>query len=289
MSKPRCRRPRRSRGAALRLCWRSWCSAIVVITASLRRRSRPPDSAIPRHLAGNASLRERLPMFGDMPSNFGHLKVHDQQLVRLGMLAERYFSDDPNTCLLKLRQLTELLAQLAASKVGIYTSPDEKQVDLLRRLQDKGIVPREVGALFAEVRKAGNDANHCLSGDHRTALLGLRLSWQLGVWFHRTFKDPAFKSGPFQPPAPPAKVRGSSRFGGRCHRRRRHWPTNSLPSQRTVRLASHLPTTSKPRHSSGPHAGGHRRGQAQEHRCIGRIAAGQALQPRLHRPRWNCP
>lgn len=143
-------------------------------------------------------------MFGDMPSNFGHLKVHDQQLVRLGMLAERYFSDDPNTCLLKLRQLTELLAQLAASKVGIYTSPDEKQVDLLRRLQDKGIVPREVGALFAEVRKAGNDANHCLSGDHRTALLGLRLSWQLGVWFHRTFKDPAFKSGPFQPPAPPA-------------------------------------------------------------------------------------
>ncbi|MBV2204255.1 MAG: type I restriction-modification system endonuclease [Pseudomonas sp.] len=143
-------------------------------------------------------------MLGDMPSNFGHLKVHDQQLVRLGILAERYFSDDPNTCLLKLRQLAELLAQLAASNVGIYTSPDEKQVDLLRRLQDKGIVPHEVGALFAEVRKAGNDANHGSSGDHRTALLGLRLTWQLGVWFHRTFKDPAFKSGPFQPPAPPA-------------------------------------------------------------------------------------
>jgi len=143
-------------------------------------------------------------MLGDKPSNFRHLKAHDQQLVRLGMLAERYFADDPNTCLLKLRQLAELLAQLAASNVGVFTSPEEKQVDLLRRLQDQGIVPREVGSLFAEVRKAGNDENHHLAGDHRTALLGLRLTWQLGVWFHRTFKDSAFRSGPFQPPAPPA-------------------------------------------------------------------------------------
>lgn len=143
-------------------------------------------------------------MLGDKASNFGHLKAHDPQLVRLGRLAERYFADDPNTCLLKLRQLAELLAQLTASNVGVFTSPDEKQVDLLRRLRDQGIVPPEVGSLFAEVRKAGNDANHRLGGDHRTALLSLRLTWQLAVWFHRTFKDPAFKSGPFQPPAPPA-------------------------------------------------------------------------------------
>ncbi|MBX3604859.1 MAG: hypothetical protein KF788_06295 [Piscinibacter sp.] len=136
-------------------------------------------------------------------SNFGHLKAHDEQLVRLGLLAERYFPEDPNTCLLKLRQLTEALAQLAASRVGIYAGPEEKQTELLRRLQDHGILPREVSALFHEVRKAGNDANHKLAGDHRVALLALRLTWQLSVWFHRTFKDPAFKSGPFLPPSAP--------------------------------------------------------------------------------------
>lgn len=43
-------------------------------------------------------------MLGDKPSNFEHLKAHDQQLVRLGMLAERYFADDPNTCLLTLTE-----------------------------------------------------------------------------------------------------------------------------------------------------------------------------------------
>ncbi len=137
-------------------------------------------------------------------SNFSQLKAHNEQLERLGMLAERYFADDPNTCLLKLRQLAEGMAQSVASKVGIYTSANEKQIDLLRRLQDHGIVPREVGGLFHEIRKAGNDANHNLAGDHRTALMAMRLAWQLGVWFHRTFKDPVFKSGPFIPPIPPA-------------------------------------------------------------------------------------
>jgi type I restriction enzyme R subunit len=137
-------------------------------------------------------------------SNFGHLKAHDEQLVRLGRLAERYFPEDPNTCLLKLRQLAELLAQLTASHVGLYDGTDERQIDLLRRLQDHGIVPREVSQLFHEVRKAGNDANHKLSGDHRTALGALRLAWQLSLWFHRTFKDPDFKSGAFVPPSAPA-------------------------------------------------------------------------------------
>ena len=33
--------------------------------------------------------------------NFAFLDVHDPQLVRLGALAEQYFTFDPNTCLLK--------------------------------------------------------------------------------------------------------------------------------------------------------------------------------------------
>ena len=41
-------------------------------------------------------------------TNFAQLQEHDEQLLRLGMLAERYFPDDPNTCLLKLRQFAEV-------------------------------------------------------------------------------------------------------------------------------------------------------------------------------------
>jgi type I restriction enzyme, R subunit len=136
-------------------------------------------------------------------TNFAHLREHDEQLLRLGMLAEKYFAEDPNTCLLKLRQLAELLAQLLASQVGLFVSAQEAQYDLLRRLQDQGILPREVAQLFGEIRRSGNDASHALIDDHRTALSSLKLAWQLGLWFHRTFKNPSFKSGPFIPPVAP--------------------------------------------------------------------------------------
>jgi type I restriction enzyme R subunit len=145
-----------------------------------------------------------MPARPSLTSNFAHLQSHDEQLLRLGMLAERYFSEDPNTCLLKLRQLSEVLAQLVASNVGILDRPEDGQYELLSRLRDHGILPYEIYQLFGEVRRTGNSANHALVGDHRTALAMLKIVWQIGVWFHRTFKDANFKSGPFIPPQPPA-------------------------------------------------------------------------------------
>lgn len=136
-------------------------------------------------------------------SNFSVLSQHDEQLLRLGMLAEKYFAEDPNTCLLKLRQLAESLAQLLAARTGLYISPEETQYDLLRRLQDSGVLPREILQMFNEVRRAGNAASHSLSGDHRAALSTLKLARQIGLWFHRTFKDANYKSGPFIPPPSP--------------------------------------------------------------------------------------
>ena len=136
-------------------------------------------------------------------SNFAQLAEHDEQLLRLGLLAERYFPEDPNTSIIKLRQLAELLAQQVAARIGIYKSAEENQYDLIRRLQDKAVFTREIAQLFGEVRRAGNVANHEMTGDHRTALAILKITWQLGLWFHRTFKDSGFKAGAFIPPKPP--------------------------------------------------------------------------------------
>ena len=136
-------------------------------------------------------------------SNFSFLKTHDEQLVRLGQLAERYFPEDPNTCLLKLRQLAELLAQLTATRVGVYQSAEEGQYELVRRLRDQGILTADIAQLFGDVRRAGNSANHAFVGDHRTALACMKITRQLGIWYHRTFGMPEFKPGPFIPPAAP--------------------------------------------------------------------------------------
>lgn len=137
-------------------------------------------------------------------ANFGFLGAHDPQLVRLGGLAERYFKDDPNTCLIKLRQFGEALAQLTAAKSGLLASPDEQQADLLRRLKFERIVPREVGDLFHQLRIAGNRATHAQAGDHAEALSTLKIARELGIWFHRTFADGKYKAGAFVPPPDPA-------------------------------------------------------------------------------------
>lgn len=136
--------------------------------------------------------------------NFEFLKAYDPQLVRLGGLAERYFADDPNTCLIKLRQFGEILAQLTAANVGMYADSGEKQVDLLRRLRDRGVIKGEVDQLFHELRKSGNDATHGLSGNQRMALSGLKYAYALSIWFHRAFsRDRTFNPGPFVPPPDP--------------------------------------------------------------------------------------
>ncbi len=136
--------------------------------------------------------------------NFGFLQQHDRQLARLGALAERFFADDANTCLLKLRQFGELLAQSVAAKAGLWVSPDEKQVDLLRRLADRKVLPREIADHFHLLRKAGNDANHEFGGDARHALTCLKVARALGVWFHRVVtRDATFTPGPFVPPPDP--------------------------------------------------------------------------------------
>ena len=92
-------------------------------------------------------------------SNFVILRSYQAQLWRLGALAERYFADDPNTCLLKLRQFAELLAQALAARTGLYQSPDEArtetQLDLLRRLRGSGVLPNEPYQMFDAVRRFG--------------------------------------------------------------------------------------------------------------------------------------
>jgi type I restriction enzyme R subunit len=103
-------------------------------------------------------------------SNFNFLLAFDKQLVRLGMLAEKYLADNPNTCLLKLRQFAELLAQQVAAQMGLYKTEEESQYELLRRLQDEGVLPREIYQLFSEIRRVGNAASHEIQGDHELAL-----------------------------------------------------------------------------------------------------------------------
>lgn len=130
--------------------------------------------------------------------NFGFLTVHDPELAALGTFAERYYAEDPSTCIVKLRQYAELLAQITAASCALETDRYESQNDLLKRLQRR--LPRRVMDLFYWLRKTGNDAVHDRVGTHQLALDQLRYAHQLAIWFHGTYGNKTFKPQVFVPP-----------------------------------------------------------------------------------------
>ena len=91
-------------------------------------------------------------MKNNIRSNFDMLHAYEEPLWRLGALAERYFAEDPNTSLFRLRQLSELLAQSLAARTGPYTNPEESQYELIRRLQGEGGLPKEVKQVLDPIR-----------------------------------------------------------------------------------------------------------------------------------------
>jgi type I restriction enzyme R subunit len=136
-------------------------------------------------------------------SNFAFLNVHDPLLAQLGVLAERYFRDDPGTAVFKLRQFAEHLCNTIAAHHAVYIGDGETFDNTLRRLSYERIIPKEAADVFHALRKAGNRAAHEAKGDHADALSALKFARQLGIWFHRTYGKADFKPGPFVPPPEP--------------------------------------------------------------------------------------
>lgn len=137
--------------------------------------------------------------------NFDFLHPHSPQLVKLGVLAERYFHDDPPGSLGKLRLFGEFLAKEIAAQHALLPAGQPSFDDILRSLKARGIIPRDVADYFYHLKRAGNAALHENSGSAGEALHGLKIARALGIWYHKSYAgNPGFKAGPFVPPAPPA-------------------------------------------------------------------------------------
>ena len=142
-------------------------------------------------------------------SNFDFLKHHDELLYRLAETAEHCYASDPNTSLIKMRQLGEALAQNIAASVGVEYGKYVKQVDLIRDLEYTLKLEDNVKEAFHTIRKLGNVANHeYLSSSHRDALKCMQIGCALSGWYHVTFGGDiakGFKFKPFIKPVDPSQ------------------------------------------------------------------------------------
>lgn len=126
--------------------------------------------------------------------------------MQIAAAAERAFASDPNTTLIKLRQLGEALAQNIAARIGLRVDSQSSQKDLLYTLNRELQLEPMVRELFHNVRIQGNKATHGFTTRHRKAMDGLKVARTLAVWFHQSFgkAGAAFKAGPFVAPANPS-------------------------------------------------------------------------------------
>lgn len=138
--------------------------------------------------------------------NFSFLQSHNEHLLEYAARAERYVLDDPNTTLIKLRQLAEELAELAAAYNNFSIDSEDGFNGILRRLKRKRIITAEMADIFHGLRKAGNAAAHEGAGDRQEAITQLKLAHRLAVWFHQAFRDPDFRPKPFALPPDPPRV-----------------------------------------------------------------------------------
>jgi len=139
-------------------------------------------------------------------ANFSFLSEHDPLFVELAESAERAFASDPNTTLIKLRQLGEALAQHLAALSGIEFDEQTSQSELLYRLNRELRLEPQVKELFHILRIEGNKATHQFRTRHKEAMDGLKVARALAIWFHRTFgrNGTNFKPGSFVPPEDPS-------------------------------------------------------------------------------------
>src|SRR5690606_6315563 len=138
------------------------------------------------------------------------LAEHDELLMQLASAAERAFASDPNTTLIKLRQLGEAIAQHMATLAGVEFDEQTTQADLLYRLNRELRLAPVVRELFHTLRIEGNKATHQFKTQHKEALDGLKLARSLAVWFHQSFGKvgTGFKPGAFvAPPDPSSQLR----------------------------------------------------------------------------------
>lgn len=138
--------------------------------------------------------------------NFGFLSEHDSLFVELALSAERAFASDPNTTLIKLRQLGEALAQHIAVLAGIEFDEQTSQADLLYKINRELKLEPVVRELFHTLRIEGNKATHQFRTQHKEAISGLIVARKLAIWFHQSFGKAgvSFKPGPFVAPVDPS-------------------------------------------------------------------------------------
>lgn len=124
-------------------------------------------------------------------SNFNFLSDIDPLFFQLAKNAELTFVSDPNTSLIKVRQLGEAMTQYIMDSCDIEKSDRSTQTDAIYLIDKEIGLDSKIRDLLHLIRKLGNKANHEFVTDHGEALKGLQAVHAVAIWFHDAFNKSA--------------------------------------------------------------------------------------------------
>ena len=126
----------------------------------------------------------------DITTTFALLDAcHDvPHLAKLARSALAYYPDDPNTVLIKLRQLGEAILQNTAQHHHIDADGSDKQRDLLTLLQYRELIlPDDIADHLHALRQQGNRAAHDYHEDANDAAACLQHAAAIITWHYHTY------------------------------------------------------------------------------------------------------
>lgn len=137
-----------------------------------------------------------------MESNFRFLNSEYPILFNLGILAERYVHDDPNTSLFKMRLFGEKMVETIFEIHQLVFPYENTAFRRLELLKDEAILEDNILSLFHTIRKSGNQAVHAGKQAEESAMGLLFSSFKIAKWFYETYSDEAsdLSAVKFHPP-----------------------------------------------------------------------------------------
>jgi type I restriction enzyme R subunit len=135
--------------------------------------------------------------------NFEILRPMWPELASLGGFAERYCHNDPNSALIKMRTMVEQMIEIIYQINGLTKPYQANLIDLLNDDSFKLMIPQAVLDKFHTIRIKGNKAAHGGKETSAVALIILKETFDLGLWFFITFGNGILKDCPeYREPSP---------------------------------------------------------------------------------------
>lgn len=141
-------------------------------------------------------------------SNFSFLQTYWSDFAKILKFAEEYVYSDPASSKTKSGLFVELMVSEIMRIENIPEPEDEREnthYNRTRILKSEKLLPYDVCQWITQVRLQRNDSAHKNIASEQEALAVLGFTYQIAVWFMRTYGEADFTPQPFVAPEPPKK------------------------------------------------------------------------------------